>query len=731
LYEVEFWLWQFKVRVRLVISGRLRFPVSESTPAIECRRIWPVRLGAGILLLAFALVIYLPSFQAPFHFDDRGSVLNNPHVQISDLKPKTLFRAAFQDGLQNRPLSNLSLALNFYFGRLNPAGYHMVNFFFFCFTALGIWLLLERLFARLGFDPNRSWLAAWLCALVWAAHPLNTQAVTYIVQRHTSFAGAFSIWSIYFFHLGLEARKRRLMFYLICGLCTIFAILCKETALAVPGLIFLYKIYFFDELKPGWLRRNIAWVIALAVFYALSAAAVLRPGMVAQLRHDFAYYHISAFGKILSAPRSLFWYLYLIVFPFPQFLSLYHEFPMSTGLLHPAATLFSWVAFLAALLFALARARRHKIISFAVLWYLGSLAVETMPLPIETVNEHRLYLALLSLVVPACSWPVLKGKSLKPTLAWAMVIVLFFGFFTFSRNRLWISDPALWKDTLGKFPEHAETYNNLGTAYIIKGREDLAIKNFNKAIELDPGYASAFNNRGATHNKKGQPDLAIQDFNKAIALDPGYASAYNNLGTVYNNSGQSDLAIRDFDKAIELDPKDASAFNNRGAAYNNKGQPDQAIQNFNKAIELNPKDASAYNNRGTAYNNKGQPDLAIQNFTRAIELDPQCAAAYRGRGVIYSKSGQLELAIQNFSKAIELRPQFAEDYYGRGVAYQLNDQFDLAFQDYSKAIEINPQYAESYYNRGLVYEAGGKPELAQKDFKKAIELNPKLAQVRQ
>jgi hypothetical protein len=276
---------------------------------------WSSRFGLGIFLLAFALVIYLPSFKAPFHLDDWVSVVNNPYVHILDLKPATLFRAAFQNGLQNRPLSNLSLAINFYFGQLNPVGYHIVNFVFFCFTALGVWLLLARLFIRLGFDPARSWLAAWLSALLWTSHPLNTQAVTYIVQRHVSFAGAFSIWSIYFFHLGLEAKKRRGFLFALCSLSGISALLCKETAVVLPAIILLYKIYFFDDLKPGWLRSNAKWVIALAVFYGLGAAVALRPEMLAHLQHDFTRKQISTWGKFLSTPRSLFWYLYLIFFP--------------------------------------------------------------------------------------------------------------------------------------------------------------------------------------------------------------------------------------------------------------------------------------------------------------------------------------------------------------------------------------------------------------------------------
>jgi len=673
-----------------------RLPMKKKNPAIKNGHVWPVRLGAGIFLLAFALVIYLPSFKAPFHLDDWGSVVNNSYVRILDLKPSSLWRAAWQDGKQNRPLSNLSLALNFYFGGLDPAGYHAVNLLFLGLTALGVWLLLERLLVRMGFEPKRSGIAAWLSALLWAAHPLNTQAVTYIVQRHASFAGAFSVWSIYFFHLGLEARKRRPLFYSLCALCTISAILCKETALVLPALIFLYKVYFFDELKPGWLRSNARWIITLAVFYALAAAVALRPEMLARLRHDFAYHQISAWGKFLSAPRPLFWYLCLILFPFPQFLSLFHEFPLSTGLLHPFTTVVSWAAFLAAVFIALARARRWRIFSFAVLWYLGSLAVEAMPLPIEIVYEHRLYLALLSVLAPACSWPVLKGKSLKLVLPWAMAIALFFGFFTFSRNRVWTSNTALWEDVHKKFPKNADACNNLGAAAVDKGRLDLAVLYYTKAMELDPNNALAYDNRGVVYGKKGQLDLAIKDFNKAIELDPEYADAYNNLGAAYIDKGRIDLAIQDLSKALELDSKFASAYNNLGAAYVEKGQLGPAIQNFSKALELNTK----------------------------------YAAAYRGRGVAYFQRGQLDPAIQDLSKAIELNPKYAEACNGRGAAYQLKGQLDLAIRDYSRAIELDPQYAEPYYNRGLVYKAKAQPELAQKDFDKAIELDPKFAAIK-
>ena len=95
----------------------------------------------GILLAGFALVIYLPSFKAPFHMDDLTSIAQNRYIRISSLNPRSLWEASFQDYRQNRPLTNLSFALNYYFNQVNPFGYHLVNFCIFILTAFGVWLL--------------------------------------------------------------------------------------------------------------------------------------------------------------------------------------------------------------------------------------------------------------------------------------------------------------------------------------------------------------------------------------------------------------------------------------------------------------------------------------------------------------------------------------------------------------------------------------------------------------
>ena len=265
----------------------------------------------------------------------------------------------------------------------------------------------------------------------------------------------------------------------------------------------------------------------------------------------------------------------------------------------------------------------------------------------------------------------------------------------------------------------AKIYHNRGTAYSKKGDSDRAIKDYNKAIELNPQYAPTFNNRGNEYSKKGDPDRAIKDCDKAIELNPQYANAFTNRGNAYSNKGDLDCAIQDYNRAIELNPQDALTFTNRGNAYNNQGDSDRAIQDYNKAIELNPQDALTFNNRGSAYIDKGDPDRAIQDCDKAIELNPQYVDAFTNRGNAYSNKGDPDRAIQNYSKAIELNPQDALAFNNRGTAHNNKGDPDCAIKDYSKAIELNPQYALALNNRGLVYSLTKRYSSAFKDFVKA------------
>ena len=267
---------------------------------------------------------------------------------------------------------------------------------------------------------------------------------------------------------------------------------------------------------------------------------------------------------------------------------------------------------------------------------------------------------------------------------------------------------------------------NQGLAHVPYNRSFVHGK---KASRLKQGSAEMHNAQGVTHAKTGQYDLAIADFNRALELDPDYAEAYSNRGLTYDSKGEYERAIKDYNTAIELSPHFAEAYNNRGMAYAENGEHDQALQDFSKAIELKQNYAIAYSNQGVVYSAKGEHDQAIKNCNIAIRIDPNYAEPYNNRGNAYRNKGEVDLAIQDYTKAIELKQDFAKAHYNRGIAYYEKREFDLAIKDYTTAIDLNPQLAHPYNNRGNIHSQKGDFDRAIEDYTKAIELSPQLSLV--
>ena len=172
----------------------------------------------------------------------------------------------------------------------------------------------------------------------------------------------------------------------------------------------------------------------------------------------------------------------------------------------------------------------------------------------------------------------------------------------------------------------ADTYYNLGNTYGNLGQHNKAIKNYQKAIELNPEITPlAYFNMGTSYALLGENDKAIKNYQKTIELNPKYALAYHNLGYIYDDLGQYDKAKKNYEKSIKLDPEYAAAYYNMGLSYVNKGQYDKAIEYFKKTLKLKPNDADAYYNMGLSYNDLGQYDKAIDVLKKAARLGQQDA----------------------------------------------------------------------------------------------------------
>ncbi|MGB6294776.1 MAG: tetratricopeptide repeat protein, partial [Rivularia sp. (in: cyanobacteria)] len=277
-------------------------------------------------------------------------------------------------------------------------------------------------------------------------------------------------------------------------------------------------------------------------------------------------------------------------------------------------------------------------------------------------------------------------------------------------------------------PEFTMAYYNRGTFYDDQKKQDLALADFNKAIQINPQYADAYLNRGYVYHNHKKQDLALADYNKAIKINPEYALAYLNRGAIYFDQKKLDLALADYNKAIKIDSEFAMAYYNRGNFYKNQKKLDLALADYNKAIEINPNDTDTYLNRGNLYSNQKKQDLALRDYNKAIEINPEFANGYYNRGKLYEDQKKWDLAVADYSKAIQINPNYDSAYNNRGNLYEDQKKQDLALRDYNKAIQINPKNAIAYNNRGVLYKDQKKEDLALRDYNKAIEINPEFAQ---
>lgn len=236
-------------------------------------------------------------------------------------------------------------------------------------------------------------------------------------------------------------------------------------------------------------------------------------------------------------------------------------------------------------------------------------------------------------------------------------------------------------------------------------------------VEKEPKFAAVYNNRGNAYSELNQLEAAIKEYSKAIKLDPNDVEAYYNRGNVCRKLKRYTRAIEEYSKAIELNPNFAIAYGNRGVSYRILSQYENAFKDYNKVIELNPNDAVAYNNRGYAYAQLNQHERAIEDYDEAIKLNPNYASPYTNRGNAYAQLNRYEKAIEEYNKAIELNPEDATAYYNRGLAYVESNQHNRAIEDFSKAIKSNPEDADACNNRGIVYSEIGKYDESVRDLR--------------
>ncbi len=580
-------------------------------------------LQSFFAMICIALVgslVYANTYQVPWYFDDMPAIVENQSIRDCQ---QTLL--SFMSS--GRGIAALTFALNYHFGGLDVFGYHFVNIGIHLLTACVVFLLLKRVF-------QSPLLLPWLGSLLFLLHPLQTQSVTYIVQRMTSLAGLFFFLAIYLFVRAKEEvdfagrfYSRSWAFYLTSLLCGAFAVLTKQNAAVLPIAILLFDRYFLFQGKTWeWKRILPFFIVPTWVAFkdlALPMAGGKSMAMVSSMQTLVSQDNITPL-KYLVTEFSVVWlYIRLLFLPYSQALD--YGYPVVTSVF-VWSNLWPLLGILALLWLAFSLRKSRPLISFGILWFFLALLVESTIIPLDPVFEHRLYVPMFGFVLVLID--ILRGL-LQPRQLTAVLlaVVLFVGLLTWNRNALWNDPVAFYEDNLLHAPNSERVAVGLAINYVENGQSDSAREVLERAVVLNPKYDQLYVILAKIYIEGGQFDQAMQALQNGLAVAPYSKTLLNKLGVLYDLLGQAQLAIQTLDKALSVEPEFPLTYLNLGVVYAGLERWVDAVGSYRKAIDLSYEYPLAHFNLGVVYYNKKDLPAAQEQFRVAVTQDPENAEA--------------------------------------------------------------------------------------------------------
>ncbi|MEW6417916.1 MAG: tetratricopeptide repeat protein [Nitrospirota bacterium] len=598
----------------------------------------------GIISIAFTgVLLYSNVLNAPFVFDDYSSVVENESIRnISEL---------LRNVFHNRYLTLLSFALNHAVSGLKPFSYHVINNLIHVFNALLVYYLVFLTFKTPFFrshgdttDTSRFFIA-FSSASLFIAHPIQTQAVTYVAQRSTLIATMFYLISLIMYikwrlvHCSLftvhcsqtpnsKLQTRRLkptathyILYAISFISAIFAMKSKEIAFTLPLIIILYEFCFFNE-TLNWRRFFYLFPILLTILIIpLSMLKGHGENIVQDMDiHSRETVNISRADYLLTQFRVGITYLKLLVFPMNQ--NFDYDYPVFHSFLDPQVFL-SFLCLLTIFCLGVYLFHRSRFIAFGIFWFFVTISVESSIIPIrDVINEHRLYLPSIGFFVAcvAALDQIISAKKIKIGIVAGLILILSLS--TYNRNRIWKDPQTLWQDVIKKAPDNARAYNNLGVVFKDRGEFDKAIEQFEKSLRANRNYTAVYYNLGDIQYRLRNYDNAVAYLKQALTGrfdEQLHMDILNKLGRTYSAMGQTEKAIETFEKAARLFPTSVSVLNNLGVQYIKTDRIDSAIEMFEKAIKIR-EEPYLFSNLALAYARKGDKEKGRLMYKRALEL---------------------------------------------------------------------------------------------------------------
>jgi len=618
-----------------------------------------VRIAAA-LLVAAGFAAYCGSFSGPFLHDDTGAIVGNATIRHFS---SALFPPAGGFSTSGRPVLNLSFAFNYAISGTAAWSYHALNLLIHVLAGLALFGIVRR---------TISMFPAFVVALLWVVHPLQTESVAYVSQRAESLMGLFYLITLYCFIRGARLEggvgaRRRTRWYAVSIIACLLGMGTKEVMVTAPVMVLLYdRAFIGGSFAEAWRRRRgvylglaATWVL-LGILVAGGASRGGTAGFGTALPWwAYAFTQIRAVALYL---RLSFWphpltFDYGLVWGGPPF-AMARDAIMIAGLLAAAIVLFV----------------RNSPFGFLGAWFFIILAPSSSVVPVATelIAEHRMYLSLAAVIAATvcaihAAWPTLglrwgpgsRASSAAGFLIGAVAAVAL-GMATVHRNAVYKSTLALWSDVVEKTPGNAGARNNLGNALADQGRLAEAIVQYEEALRLVPGYDDPHYNLGNVLAKSGRVEESIDHYRTALRVRPRNAAILFALGEALRRLGRLDEAQSRYEEALKGESDSPDVWCGLGNVMLNGGKWEEAAKAFGTAVQLRPDNTDALVNYAASLAQAGHNPEAARAFQAALRVQPDAADLHNDLGGVLAQDGRLAEAKGEFERALRLKPDYRE-----------------------------------------------------------------------
>lgn len=586
------------------------------------------------LLLVIVFLAYSNTFHASWHLDDYANITQDPRIHLNDLSVESLWKTtcAFTERPRDaRPLARLNLAINWYFSRGDPFSYHGVNILIHVLTAFFLYLAGTLLLASPRLKRkyfHHRYFIVLLAVALWAVNPIQTQAVTYIVQRMAALAALFYVVGIYFYLKGRLAQRTpgKFMFFGLCAFSFILGLASKENAAMFPLSLLLIEAAFFQDLAQKRVRHVLLGIFIGGMLFTFAAGVLVffKGDPLKILNYDLRYF--SPVQRVMTEPRILIYYLSQIFYPIPARLSIEHDIVVSTSLFHPWTTLPSIMMVSAFVVGGVLWLKKYPLLGFAVLFFFLNHVIESSIIGLELVFEHRNYLPSLFLFFPvAAGFAKLldyyrpKNRWLYLTLAgFILCLVVALGAGTYVRNFAWSTEKTLWEDAVTKAPLSSRPWHNLAmTHYERIGQPEKAMVLYRKALELEQrnNYHKSvvLSNMAANYYYRGHYNQALRYWKKSLEANPSNPKTRFLLSLALIKLKKHLEAAGHLDQLIARYPDNVEVLNLRGVMLLLENNYGQALGYFKRCFQRNSW-RPAIINAGAAFSLMGRNQRAEMFF---------------------------------------------------------------------------------------------------------------------